>query len=246
MQRVLASRGEHMAETKTEGQVRKPRKQRQERRFVATSATTSWLTLGGTIVGALLLGAGIYSQWLSSRPWQHAPWIVGIGAAVLAVVILWGDFGGKAVRVGDAGVAVESPSQPLRRMGWYLVESITIQQGELRILGPDTEIRLPIKGNEQAVAWVVKEARARIPKKVDISKDDRKDLPEPGEHEGATLTIEKLQLTGMRCKASGKVITFEKDARSCPRCGQIYHQESVPEACLTCEADLSSAKPKAT
>jgi len=235
-----------MAETKTEGHVRKARKQRQERRFVATSATSSWLTLAGTIVGALLLGAGIYSQWLSSRPWEHAPWLVGIGAAVLAAVILWGDFGGKAVRVGDAGVVLETASQPLRRLGWYLVESVTIQKGDLRIVGPDSEIRLPIKGNEQAAAWVVKEARARIPKKVDISNEDRKALPEPGDHEGTTLTIEKLQLTGMRCKASGKVITFEKDARSCPRCGQIYHQESVPEACLTCEADLASTRAKSS
>lgn len=235
-----------MAEQKTEGQVRKARKQRTERRFVATNATTSWLTLGGTIVGALLLGAGIYSQWLSSRPWQQAPWIVGIGAAVLAVVIMWGDFGGKAVRVGDAGVGLETVGQPLRRLGWYLVDSVTIQKGELRIVGPDSEIRLPIAGNAQAVAWVVKEARARIPKKVDISKDDRKELPEPGDHEGTTLTIEKLQLTGMRCKASGKVITFEKDARSCPRCGQVYHLESVPDACLTCEADLTPTKAKSS
>lgn len=235
-----------MAEQKTEGQVRKPRKQRQERRFVATSATSSWLTLAGTIVGALLLGAGIYSQWLSSRPWQHAPWIVGIGAAILAAIILWGDFGGKAVRVGDAGVSLELPGQPLRRLGWYLVESITIQKGELRIVGPESEIRLPIGGNAQAAAWVVKEARARIPKKVDLSKEDRQALPEPGEHEGTTLTIEKLQLTGMRCKASGKVITFEKDARSCSRCGQVYHQESVPEACLTCEADLTSIRAKSS
>ena len=235
-----------MAEHKTEGQGREGRKARTERRFEAVSASSSWATLAGTVVGALLLGAGIFSQWLSSRPWDLAPWVVGSGAVVLAAVILWGDFGGKAVRVGDAGVALELPGKPLRRLGWYAVESIRVDKGQLRIVGSDTEISLSLSGDAQASAWVVKEARARIPSRVELSKEERQGLPEPSEALGTQLPVEKLQVTGMRCKASGKVITFERDARPCPRCGQVYHCESVPETCLTCEADLAAPKGKSS
>ena len=34
------------------------------------------------------------------------------------------------------------------------------------------------------------------------------------------------------------VIAFEKDARLCGRCGELYHKSGVPYLCLTCDARL--------
>jgi hypothetical protein len=52
------------------------------------------------------------------------------------------------------------------------------------------------------------------------------------------VPLEPPQAAGQRCKASDKLIAFEKDARVCGRCGEVYHKEGVPSACLTCGAKL--------
>ena len=49
---------------------------------------------------------------------------------------------------------------------------------------------------------------------------------------------ERAQLAGARCKASDELIAFEKDARLCGRCGEVYHKSHVPDRCLTCDAAL--------
>jgi hypothetical protein len=233
-----------MAESKTEQPSRKARRARFERRFVPASSTRAILSLVGTVVGGLVLGAGIYSQWLSATPLAQASWIVGAGAVLLAAVILWGDFGGMAVRVGDAGVGLERAGQPLVRIAWNTVRSVSIKAGELRVESPDREIRFPVATFPAAAAWVVKEARRRIPKKVDLDESQRTALPAAQEGDGTQLPLEKLQVAGQKCRASGKLITFERDARLCPKCSEVYHHDSVPEACLTCEADLKALKGK--
>jgi hypothetical protein len=227
-----------MAEQQTEKETRKSRRMRYERRFEPASATRPLLSLVATILGGIGLGAGIYSQWLSATPLQQAPWMVGASAVVLAATILWGDFGGNAVRVGDAGIAIERPGQALQRLNWSVIRTIAIQGGDLRIEGEEREIKLSVATWPAAVAWVVKEASRRIPKKINIGKEQRSALGEAKEADGTRIPLEKLQVAGQRCRASGKVITFERDARTCPMCGEVYHQESAPEACLTCEADM--------
>ena len=52
------------------------------------------------------------------------------------------------------------------------------------------------------------------------------------------VTLEPAQVAGQKCKASGKLIAFEKDARLCGRCGEIYHKDSVPKRCEVCDARL--------
>jgi hypothetical protein len=227
-----------MAEQQTDKETRKSRRTRYERRFEPASATRPLLSLVATILGGVGLGAGIYSQWLSATPLQQAPWIVGGGAVVLAATILWGDFGGNAVRVGDAGIALELPGQPLQRLNWNVISSITIKGGDLLVKSEERDISLSVASWPAAVAWVVKEASRRIPKKLDIAKEQRTALGEAKDTDGAKIPLEKLQVTGLKCRASGKIITFEKDARTCASCGEVYHRDHVPETCLTCDADM--------
>jgi hypothetical protein len=233
-----------MAQTKNETQSRKPKRARQERRFESSSSTRALASLSATIVGGLVLGAGIYSQWMSSHPLEQSPWIVGAGAVVLAATILWGDFGGHAIRVGDAGVAQERPGQAIQRVNWSVMRKVALKGGVLLVESEEREISFPVSKFPSAAAWIVKEARGRIPKKVSVSEEQSSALPTAQDTDGVQIPLEKLQVTGQKCRASGKVITFEKDARSCPKCGEVYHRNSLPEACLTCDADLKSLKAK--
>jgi hypothetical protein len=52
------------------------------------------------------------------------------------------------------------------------------------------------------------------------------------------IDLEPPQVAGLRCKATDRPITFERDARLCGRCGEVYHKDGAPKRCLTCEAQL--------
>jgi hypothetical protein len=62
--------------------------------------------------------------------------------------------------------------------------------------------------------------------------------PPPGAADPAKEPLEPPQIAGQSCKATGKVISFEKDARLCGQCGELYHKSGVPDRCLTCDARL--------
>jgi predicted RNA-binding Zn-ribbon protein involved in translation (DUF1610 family) len=130
-------------------------------------------------------------------------------------------------------------------LNWAVVRSVTIKGGDLRVEGEEREISFAISKYPSAAAWAVKEALHRVPKKVKVDDEQRSALPEARDSDGEVLPLEKLQVTGTKCRASGKIITFEKDARSCPKCGEVYHREGLPETCVTCEADLRTLKTKA-
>ena len=55
-----------------------------------------------------------------------------------------------------------------------------------------------------------------------------------------SVTVEELQIAGRHCRASGKPISFERDARLCPQCGEAYLKDQVPKKCLTCQAELGT------
>ena len=38
---------------------------------------------------------------------------------------------------------------------------------------------------------------------------------------------------------SSWTISFERDARLCPQCCQVYLRDQVPKKCVTCELDLA-------
>jgi hypothetical protein len=138
--------------------------------------------------------------------------------------------------VGDAGVAVEKGGGELDRIEWRDVTRILFGGGVLTLQSPGNTIAIPVDAHPQAAARAATEARRRIPKKceeLDISA-----IPALEDGEGEVVPLEPAQVAGARCKASDKLIAFEKDARLCGRCGEVYHKESVPKECLSCEAPL--------
>jgi hypothetical protein len=73
---------------------------------------------------------------------------------------------------------------------------------------------------------------------MDVRREALNDLPEPKETDGELVPVEALQVAGRQCAKTGKTISFERDARLCPRCAQVYHHTGVPKKCVTCKADL--------
>src|SRR5262249_18428024 len=103
-------------------------------------------------------------------------------------------------------------------------------------------ISIPRHVHPQAVARALKEARARIPrhmKEVEV-KDVAADAEKVDDSVGVVVALEPPQVAGLRCKKSDKLIAFERDARLCGRCGELYHKDGVPVRCVTCNARLKA------
>ncbi len=95
----------------------------------------------------------------------------------------------------------------------------------------------PTVTHPEAATLALKEARARIPARV-------VDVTDLGvgvslKDKGELVQAEPLQLAGLRCKASDRIISLEKDGRYCSQCGQTYHREAVPKNCVSCDARLA-------
>lgn len=215
---------------------------RKERRFEPVRSQAALLTLLGIGVGGLALGAGVYGQWLAQRPLAQAPWIVAGGAAVLAAVILWGKLAGSAVRVGDAGVAVERGDASPQRFPWYDITQVSIRDGNAVVETREATVTLRLDEHPAAIAWLLREAETRIPARLKVDDAQKASVPKASEADGTVVPVEVTQVTGRRCRASDKVITFERDARLCARCGEVYHLEAVPDRCLTCDAPMDAGQ----
>ena len=216
--------------------------ERKERRFEPVRSQIALLTIAGTAIGGLALGIGIYAQWLALHRLAYAPWIVAGGAAVLAAVILWGQLAGAAVRVGDAGLAIERGDAAPIRVAWYEISGLSVRDARAVIESKESTITLRLDEHPSAIAWLVREAEARIPAKVKIEESQKASLPKTSDTDGVVVSVEATQVTGRRCRASDKVITFERDARLCARCGEIYHVDALPERCLTCDAPMGGVE----
>jgi hypothetical protein len=197
----------------------------------------------GLSIGSVLLGAGVYGQWLRSmvRPeiteaHPYAGYLLLAGALVCGGIALFGPRAVKPVRVGDAGVGLEKDGGEVERLEWRDVTRILLGGDMVTFQGLGTVVAIPIKQHPEAAARAIAEAKRRIPKKLEDA--DTSALPKPDDDEGEVTPLEKPQLAGARCKASDELIAFEKDARLCGRCGEVYHKDHVPEQCLTCEARL--------
>jgi hypothetical protein len=225
----------------------KPRARRERRFEPQVNAKPSLVYVLGS-VGALAMGAGGWEQFGSvfsdaaPEPLKFAPYLLTLGAAMVGGAIWIGTSGEPALRVGDAGVAIDKGT--VRRMPWYAIEAIDWRDEVLRITGKDDAgvpmtVLAALTSHPQAGAWIVKEARARVPAVVNVPADAT--LPEASTDEGSggdVLPLEALQVVGKHCAASGKVISYEPDARICPRCERIYHRSSVPASC-ECGASLT-------
>jgi hypothetical protein len=219
-----------------------------ERRFEPGATMSPALAYATGAVGALAMGAGAWEEFGSMlggsaiEPLKIAPYILTSGALLVGAAIWVGTSGEPPIRVGDRGIGVEKGG--LRRMPWYSVERIEWRGEAVRVTGQDDagaamQVIARADTYPQAAAWIVKEARARVPASVDVPEDAT--LPEPSASAGTILPVEPPQVVGTHCVVSGRVISYEPDARSCPRCGRIYHKAHLPETCA-CGGSLAALR----
>jgi hypothetical protein len=225
----------------------KPRVRR-ERRFEPRSTAQPGLVYLLGAVGALAMGAGAWEQFgpllsdAGTEPLKLAPYILTAGALLAGIAIWIGTSGEPPVRVGDSGLAVEKGG--VRRMPWYAIERVEWRDETVRVTGKDEAgaampFSASLRGHPQAAAWIVKEARSRVPSVVDVPEDAT--LPEARADAGEMLPLEPPQVVGRHCASSGKVISFEPDARVCPRCERVFHKAHVPPTC-ECGASLAELR----
>jgi len=234
-----------MAEKKTGKKKKKAaQRQRSERRFDPGQTQTNKLAVIGGMVGALGLGAGVYAQWLQDPPLGFAAWLVAGGAAALGGALWFGESGAVPVRVGEAGLAIDKGAE-LSRLAWCDIERIYTEKDELVVKGDELTLTLPLKAHATAAAWVLSEAARRVPKVLDVHRKLADELPKPKDSDGELLKVDSLQVAGRNCAASDRPIAFERDARLCPNCAQVYHKDAVPKKCVTCDATLGERAVKA-
>lgn len=234
----------------------KKTKTRSERRFLPQSTHNPLIVKVLGALGAAALGAGLWGHFYGhfapaeGEPVSVAIYIAAAGAVLVGAAIWLGTSSDAAVRVGDAGIALERGG--LRRMPWWEVSQISWDGGvsSLVVAGKDEAgqsmtFKLSVHSQPDAIAWVVKEARARIPKKVDLADSVNDKLPELRPHAGTSIALEPMQVVGKHCAASKRVIAYEPEARVCPRCERVYHKLAVPKKCK-CGGSLEDLRSKAS
>lgn len=241
-----------MATKKNKGKTKKSVR-REERRFISQAATSSALVAVFGALSALLLGAGVWgffyaTSFASDEKLAALPQYILAGGAVLAGLTIWlGTSSEPPIRVGAPGIAQERGE--LVRMPWWGVDKITFDALALtvNVTGADESgaplvIKVPAKVYPQGIAWVVKEALERIPRRVQIDESVVSSLPAAAPEAGERLTLEPLQVVGRKCAATGKTISYEPDARVCTRCERAYLAEAVPKKCK-CGNSLAHLRP---
>jgi hypothetical protein len=226
-----------MAETKKK---KKAKRERKERRFSPEQTYSSSSAVAVGMVGALAAGAGVWGQWISENPHGYAPFLFGGGAVALGAALWFGDAGAVPVRIGDAGIALERGSE-LTRLAWCDLETIEVVGKQLMARGKNVSFGIPIAAQPKAVAWILAEGTRRVPDVMNVKQSELKTLPEPKDLDGELVPLEGVQVAGRHCAASNKTIAFERDARLCPNCAQVYLKDEVPKKCVTCERDLGAS-----
>jgi hypothetical protein len=211
-----------------------------ERRFEAEpgSRANFQALIGG--LGVVALGAASYATWMHDTPMPIGPYLFGAGIVAVIVAALMGASDGMPIRVGDAGVAVEQGESQPERIHWFEIAKIGLEGDRIVVEGAQRRIVAPLAHHAGAAGWILKEAMARIPKRVVVPPERTPEILTGTDEHGKTLVVEKMQLAGRRCKASNAIISFERDARACQRCGEVYEKKHVPEKCLTCEAPMGN------
>ncbi len=239
------------AKKKKSSKQAKPR-ERRERRFEPQASTRPSLVYVLGALGAAAMGAGAWGQFGSllreggPEPLKVGPYILAAGALLVGAAIWLGTSGEPALRVGDGGLATEKGG--LKRMAWYAIEKIEWRDNAVRASGKDDlgsplTVVASLTSHPAAAAWIVKEARQRVPAVVNVPEDVA--LPEARSTLGEVRALEPPQVVGKHCAASGKVIAYEPDARVCPSCERVYHKAHVPPSC-ECGASLSELQAGAT
>jgi hypothetical protein len=228
------------------------KRERRERRFVPQSTMDPKIVYAIGVVGSLTLGAGVWGQFgnlvrkVEIDPLPAAPWILAAGALVLGVAIWLGTSSASALRVGAGGITDEGRN---KRIPWWGVDKISGGASSLEVRGKtegdeSVTILFESRAVPGALAWVLKEARLRIPDKVDVEEDDVATIGTASKLVGEEVAAPPLQLVGKKCAKSGKTIAYEPDARVCGRCERVYHRQSVPKVCA-CGFNLQHLREKA-
>lgn len=218
---------------------KKAKRERKERRFSPEQTYASGAVVAVGMLGALAAGAGVWGQWISDVPHEYAPFLFGAGAIALGASLWFGDAGAVPVRVGDAGIALERGTE-LTRLAWCELETIEIANKQLVAKGKSATLSIPIAAHPKAVAWILAEGTRRLPDVMNVKSSATEGLPKPSDLDGELVPLEGVQVAGKHCAATNKPIAFERDARICPNCAQVYLKDSVPKKCVTCERDLGA------
>ena len=169
-------------------------------------------------------------------------YMIAFAAVVIGITIWLGTSSEVPLRVGAPGIAMERGE--VRRMPWWGISQITWEAGNLALVisgkdeaGSAWTFKVPLKAHAEAIGWILKEALDRVPKVVDIKDSVIDELPGAGTHAGMKVDLEPLQVVGKKDAISGKLISYEPDARVCTRCERVYFKRSVPKKCK-CGASL--------
>jgi hypothetical protein len=223
--------------TKEGSWLRERTDRRVERRFLPKAQPLALLSVLLTSGGALLVGAGVFAQFLrAAGPHAYGVHLLGGGAVAFVLGMLLGGRAVYPIRIGDAGLATERADGTFERLGWFEVDAIRFAEGTLSISGAGRLVSIVVAIHPDAAAFALKEARRRIPGRAE---EVTEKLEGPADGAGIESVLEPPQLAGLRCAATDRLISFEADARLCGRCGQAYHREGVPSHCRACDATLT-------
>jgi hypothetical protein len=227
-------------------------KGRHEQRFTPQPTTSPAVAKAVGGVGAAALGAGVWAQfghdWMENGmpPFAFAPALLAGGAVAFGVAVWLGTSGEAVLRVGAGGIGIEKGKQ-ITRIPWYEVERVVWdpEAQVLSVLGKDEaggaqQLAVRPRVHPAALAWIVKEARERIPGRVDVP-DAALGVPEARQGDGEDIVMDAVQVVGKRCAATDRILAYEPDARVCPRCERVYHKLSVPTDCA-CGASLQGLR----
>jgi hypothetical protein len=226
-----------MAETKKK---KKAKRERKERRFSPEPTYSSGAAVAAGMVGALAAGAGVWGQWISETPHSYAPYLFAGGAFALGAALWFGDAGAVPVRVGDAGVALERGTE-LTRIAWCDLQKVEVVGPQLFLRGDSATFSIAMAAHPKAAAWIIAEGTKRVPEAMNVKASQVAGLPQPKDLDGELVALEGVQVAGRHCAASEKPIAFERDARLCPNCAEVYLKEHVPKKCVTCDHDLGNS-----
>ncbi len=239
-----------------------PKRERRERRFASSGGVDAGIIRLLFAVGAMLLGAGAFGQFVRPNltpvdpdgnplaalpPLPYAYGLLAAGALVTGIALWIGSSGGAAMRVGDGGVALEKGE--IIRIAWNAIKELTWDRGarSVHLVGTDemgnaVDWTLAEKNYGDGISWILREARERIPQLLDIDQETADEVDVVSADAGELLFLEPLQVVGKRCAQCDGVVAYEPEGRVCPQCERVYHKAHVPEHCA-CGAHIANLRP---
>ena len=214
-----------------------------ERRYEPKASQRQVITVFSLAFGGIALGVGVYGMWIRDEalePLGYAPYMLGVGAVLVLIYLLFGHELLGALRVGELGIGFEKEGK-VNRTAWCELTNISLTHGALSVKSHGKPLTISLQRHPEAVRRIVTEALRRVPKAVELDDEDLNRIGEPTSGAGEELSAEPPQVAGLFCAASDKPLTFEKDVRMCSRCSALYHRTAVPRRCVSCGTKLRSS-----